>query len=153
MIKIIHSFSGIDFEGLATVYDLNDKDGYTDYWEFFDYLRDVFFTAPGAFYAVREDEKGYASVLRAEPYSDGYLIEALQTRSDIRNKGFAKELLGSVVRGAVIPEGLPIYSHIRKNNTESLAVHRSCGFKEYLEYAKYIDGSVYTNSCTMIYRR
>ena len=45
-----------------------------------------------------------------------------------------------------------IYSHVSKKNAPSLAVHKKCGFRQVLDYAKYIDGSVARNAVTLQYR-
>ena len=42
-----------------------------------------------------------------------------------------------------------VYSHIEKRNTPSVELHLKCGFQFYRDYAKYLDGTVTHNSCTM----
>ena len=90
----------------------------------------------------------YFSALRLEPYEDGLLLEALETAPAHRRKGYAEKLIR-----AVQAEFLQkIYSHVSKKNTASLAVHQKCGFRQVLDYAKYIDGSVVRSAVTLCYR-
>lgn len=147
MLKIYNKFAQLDFSQLSAVY------GYGDAYELrndlYDYLHDDFFRVKGAFYAAWEEQGDYVSVLRAEPYRDGYLIEALQTHPMHRCKGYAKQLLRSVLDSGCIPSGIPVYAHIHKKNQASFAVHKACGFLKILDHAVFIDGSVYQHSCTV----
>lgn len=153
MVKIVRAFRDLDMDDLAAVYGLDSAAKFEEYKELQDYLREDFFNVPGAFYALLEAEGTCVSVLRAEPYRDGFIIEALETRTDARSKGYATKLLQTVVLRSEIPADIPVYAHIHKKNVASLRVHRACGFKDFLDYAVYIDGSVYHHSCTMILRR
>lgn len=112
---------------------------------FYTYLAESFFKTPGAVYALWMVQGQYVSALRLEPYRDGYLLEALQTRSDQRNRGNAAGLLKAVL------DHWPckIYSHVSKRNVASLAVHEKCGFQKILDHAVYIDGSVSQNAWTL----
>lgn len=152
MLKICNSFRELDFSRLSEIYGYEEADSFMRCNDLYDYLREDFFRVSGAFYAVWEESGQYVSALRAEPYQDGYLIEALQTHVLQRCKGYAQMLLKSTLLSGRIPAGLPVYAHIHKKNAASLAVHRACGFQQILDYAVFIDGSVYRNSCTMILR-
>lgn len=146
MLKICKKFSELDFDKLAQVYGYDKT---TQYDDLYDYLHEDFYRVNGAFYAIWEVEGMYISVLRAEPYKEGYLIEALQTRKLFQRMGYARKLLDAVLNSDVFPAGIPIYAHIHKSNTASLNLHYSCGFSMYLDHAAFIDGSVSRNSCTV----
>lgn len=116
---------------------------------FFRYLRECFFRTPGAVYAVWEEGGSYVSALRAEPYRDGVLINALETAPDQRGRGFASRLLGAVL-GTL--DG-PVYSHVAKDNVPSLKLHQKLGFRRIQENAVYLDGSVDHRACTLRWMR
>ena len=111
---------------------------------FYEYLREGFFSVPGAVYALWVEDGNYVSALRLEPYEDGLLLEALETAPTQRRKGYAEQLMRAVQ--AQFPE--KIYSHVSKRNVASLAVHEKCGFRQVLDYAKYIDGSISRSALT-----
>jgi len=112
------------------------------------YLRDDFFRHRDAFYFVWEEGESYVSALRLEPYEDGFLLEALETHSDHRQKGFAKRLIKEAVNS--FPKGTKIYSHVSKKNVASLKTHHSCGFYKIFDYAREIDGTVTSNHITLL---
>ena len=115
---------------------------------FYQYLAEGFFSTKGAVYAVWLENETYISALRLEPYEDGLLLEALETAPAYRRQGYAEKLIRAVQD--TFPQ--KIYSHVNKRNTASLAVHEKCGFRQVLDYAKYIDGSVARNAVTLCYR-
>ena len=115
---------------------------------FHQYLKEVFFPTAGAVYAIWVENDAYVSTLRLEPYEDGLLLEALETAPAHRRKGYAEKLL----RAVQVEFPQKIYSHVSKKNTASLAVHQKCGFRQVLDYAKYIDGSVVRSAVTLCYR-
>lgn len=116
---------------------------------FYQYLQEGFFPAEGAVYAIWVENGAYVSALRLEPYEDGLLLAALETAPALRRKGYAEKLIRAV------QEQFPqtIYSHVSKKNTASLMVHQKCGFRQVLDYAKYIDGSVLRTAVTLRYAR
>ena len=118
---------------------------------FYQYLREDFFTVPGAIYAVWEENNQYISALRLEPYQDGLLLEALETHPSFRRKGYAAKLIHSVTEHLTQQGQSVIYSHVSKQNTASLRTHESCGFFKVSDQAAYVDGSVTQRSCTMKY--
>ena len=65
-----------------------------------------------------------------------------------QEKGYAEKLIRAVQ--AQFSE--KIYSHVSKKNAASLAVHEKCGFRQVLDYAKYIDGSVSRTAVTLCCR-
>lgn len=117
---------------------------------FYTFLQDVFFTRPSAAYWILEEKGSYVSALRLEPYKDGWLLEALETAPQHRRRGYAEKLLRQVT---ALPEYNKIYSHVHKKNIPSLAVHEKCGFSRIAETAAYIDGSVNSRACTMLFQR
>lgn len=163
MLKIIHSIDKIDFRLLADVYaqscQENGRQTYPDRsigeqllcaeQDLYGEVK-CFFQDKNAFYAVWEHSGRYVAVLRMEPYRDGLLLEGLETVPEERRKGYAKELVNSVV--SVLDEPI-VYSHIDKTNSASLAVHSACGFEKMLDYAVYADGSVSHGAYTMRYQK
>ena len=162
MLKIVHRMGDLSFSKLMAVYaEGNRINGLCNYPElsdarqvfqaeqdFYQYLRECFFTVPGAFYAVYTVENHYISALRMEPYRDGLLLEALETVPEERGKGYASSLLQDVLREV---KDKKVYAHVHKKNIPSLKVHEKCGFVRISECASYIDGSVNGQCCTMLY--
>lgn len=117
--------------------------------DFYGYLRDVFFKTPGAYYLIWEEHGKYISALRLEPFEDGLLLEALETRPDSRGKGNGKRLVCLASDRSTVP----VYSHVNKNNTASLRTHEVCGFKRVYEWARLIDGTFAPYCCTFLYSK
>ena len=161
MLYLATKLRKLDFSALMSVYEEGNREngallhpqlpeGQQLLWaeqSFYQYLSEVFFLTAGAVYAVWVENGSYVSALRLEPYEDGLLLEALETAPAYRRKGYAEKLLRAVQ--AEFPQ--KIYSHVSKRNTPSLAVHKKCGFRQVLDYAKYIDGSVVRNAITLCY--
>lgn len=116
---------------------------------FRDYLEQDFFAQENARYFIWEETGTYVSALRLEPYQDGLLLEALETKPDCRRQGYAVTLIEAVK--AVVPE--KIYSHISKRNTASLKTHEKCGFQRISEEAVYRNGVVNERCCTVCLMR
>lgn len=162
MLHIAKSLRELDFSALMEVYiagnQENAEERYSDLPEgqgllqaeqdFYQYLWEVFFATPGAFYAIWQENGRYVSALRLEPYKDGLLLEALETAPDKRRKGYAEALIRSILSGRG-----KIYSHVHKRNAPSLRIHEKCGFRRISENAAYIDGSVNDRCCTLCYNR
>lgn len=115
---------------------------------FYQYLRQSFFRTPGGAYLIWADQERYVSALRMEPYQDGLLLEALETAPGCRRRGYGEQLLRAALDWAGEQK---VYSHVRRNNAASMALHRKCGFQTLLDYAVYIDGSVDRRADTLIY--
>lgn len=161
MLHLATKLAELDFARLMELYIEDNRENAAEFYphlpegqrllqaeqSFRRYLEEVFFAGPGAVYAVWEEEGLYISALRLEPYEDGLLLEALETAPDFRRKGYAEKLIRAVQ--AAFPRR--IYSHVRKRNAASLAVHEKCGFSQVLDYARYIDGSVARNAVTLCY--
>lgn len=116
---------------------------------FYQYLRECFFPAEGAVYAVWMVRGRYVSALRLEPYQDGVLLAALETAPGHRRKGYATALMAAVLMKM---GDRKVYSHVEKRNGASLRVHQKCGFHRIAEHAVYADGSVTRNACTLCSR-
>lgn len=164
MLKIITSMKELNFSALMEVYiEGNQKDG-KDNWPdspsglqlqlaeqaAHQYLRECFFTTPGAVYYVWTEGERYISALRLEPYRDGFLLEALETAPAMRQQGYAVRLIRAVLAER---SGEKIYSHIHKRNTASIAAHESCGFHRVRDMAVYADGSVLSSNATYLYEK
>ncbi len=164
MLKIYKCLSQLHFAKLMAVYsEGNAKNAVECYpmeertvalekaeQDFYQYLCEDFFGHRGACYCVWQLDESYASALRLEPYRDGLLLEALETKPELRGKGYASALIRAVQN---FMEGSTIYSHVHKRNTASLKTHLSCGFQITQEYAVYIDGSVSQYAYTLCWRQ
>lgn len=154
MLRIYRCLKELDFPPLMQIYIEGNQEKATAYGgglqrpeqEFYDYLRDVFFRQPGAFYAVWEESGVQVSALRLEPYADGLLLEALETAPPYRGKGYAKALILAVLSRL---EDVTVYSHVEKSNIASLRTHFSCGFTVMADYARYLDGTVTQKAYTL----
>lgn len=113
--------------------------------DFFNYLQQIFFKTDNASYLIWEEGGRYISALRFEPYLDGLLLEALETRPEMRRRGYGVKLLEAALEFA---GDSVVYSHIHKQNTASICAHEKCGFTKVGNRAVYIDGSVNKRCCT-----
>ena len=159
MLHLAKKYSELDFSRLMEVYEEGNRENGADLYpqlseyqqvmraeqDFSDYLREDFFKAEGAYYAIWEEGGTYRSALRLEPFQDGMLLEALETRPDCRGKGYATMLMMAVLS----METRKIYSHVSRKNIPSLRTHEKCGFRKILDHAVYIDGSVSANAVTL----
>lgn len=162
MLQIAKSLKELSFEALMQVYKQDNQENGREFYpdepemrqlqlaeeRFYQYLRESFFSVPGALYALWVQDGAYVSALRLEPYRDGLLLEALSTHPEHRRKGYATALIRAVQ--AYVGVG-KIYSHVGKKNTPSRKTHESCGFRILSNQAVYIDGSVNSRAYTMCY--
>lgn len=162
MLITANSIKELSFSKLMEVYIEGNTENAQDLWpdlpegqrllraeqEFYQYLREGFFSVSGAVYCVWEVEGRYVSALRLEPYEDGLLLEALETAPEVRRKGYGEMLMREALSRW---KGSKIYSHVGKRNIPSLNIHRKCGFQRIKEYAVYVDGSVNDRCCTLLY--
>lgn len=111
-----------------------------------DYLRNDFFQKAAAKYYIWQEAGEYVSALRLERYGDGLLLEALETRPDLRRRGYGRKLIAAVL--AQLPQGTHLYSHVAKWNTPSLAIHNACGFSQHLNYSVESDGTISNDHVT-----
>ena len=163
MLIVLNCFTQLNLEELMQVYiEGNAENGAARYanesekmqlqlaeLDFEEYLRRDFFATANARYYVWEEKGKYISALRLEPYSDGLLLCALETRPGFRRAGYAKKLICAVLSVTA----LPVYSHISKRNLASIHAHTACGFQKLQDGVRYLDGSVSMQADTYCYRK
>lgn len=159
MLFIAEKLADLNFRQLMDVYEEGNLENAAEFYpnepraqwmllaqqSFYQYLRECFFQTSGACYAIWVEDDCYVSALRLEPYKDGLLLAALETKPSERRKGYAAHLIGSVLEKYGHER---IYSHVGKRNSASLRTHEKCGFYRILEHAVYADGSVMSSCCT-----
>lgn len=162
MLTIVRRIQDLDFSQLMQIYiEGNEENGQLQYphlsadqqilmaeQDFYNYLSAVFFKTPGSFYALWAFDGRYQSALRVEPYLDGYLLAALETRPEARRNGYACMLINATCAFLAERGVSKLYSHVGKRNIPSLRTHERCKFTAVLDYAVYVDGSVTHNSLT-----
>ena len=160
-----NKFSELDFDALMEVYEegnrrLGEKLFPYESEEnqlqrtqrrFEEYLSECFFQQDGAAYCVLADNGMYICAGRIERFADGYLLSALETRPDCRQKGYGKAFLTALIQQCNETGKLPVYSHIFERNVPSMKLHLQCGFSIYKDSAKLLDGSVRSDFKTLIY--
>lgn len=157
MLYIVRSGRDLDFRQLMDVYEESNRQWAREHYPYLSESEQIlrteqdmyenlrcFFLDRASFYAIWEQDGSYVSAVRFEPYKDGMLLEALETKPDERKRGYAKQLVTAVLDQM---HG-KIYSHVDKRNRPSLAVHRACGFAEISGHAVFADGSVSHNAVT-----
>lgn len=117
---------------------------------FLAYLRD-FLQSPDTTMVVWEVDGVYKAALRVEPYLDGWLITGLETAPTARRCGYGAQLVKEVLNYLRDQDKIRVYSHVDKRNAASLSLHYVSGFKIIADHAVYLDGSVFTSSCTLCY--
>lgn len=117
--------------------------------DWYQYLNECFYKTKEVFVAVWMVEGKYASILRVEPYMDGFIISGLETAPEFRGKGYGTKVLS----GALHEIAGNVYSHIRKENAASIRVHEKCGFQKCMDTAWCLDGSFTSQMGTWIYNR
>lgn len=153
MVSYVNRLSELNFGKLMEVYEEGNRENGAELYpeegpeqqllfaeqNFYQFLQETFFKTPGAVYALWVENGRYISTLRLEPYRDGLLLEALETRPDRRRRGYATRLMAKVLADK---GGQRIYSHILKGNIASVKTHERAGFRKILDYSVYVDGSV-----------
>ena len=160
MLKVIRSMAELPFGALMEIYAQSNRErGHQ--WpqetqerrialveqESYAYLRQCFFTRPGSFYFLWEEQGRAVCALRSESYDDGVLLTALETAPDCRGRGYAKSLLLAVLKYLKTER---VYVHILHGNQASLAVHLHCGFVKVKSGARLLDGSYSRNYDTYV---
>ena len=93
--------------------------------EFLKYLREDFFTVPGNRYCVLETEEGeWAAALRISEKGEYLWLEALETRPDLRRRGYGKAILREVLSET----RREIRDQVSRKNQPSLRTHFAAGF-------------------------
>lgn len=148
---VFHVFSSgseLDYDQLNQVYmesslensacwypDLSPGDALKKYEQGHrDYLERDFFPQGGMLMVLIQGQ--YVSALRLYPQEpERYYMEALETRPDVRNRGFSKLLLHEMMlylndHSCVCS----VRSHVSKRNLPSLRAHAAVGFHAEMDY-------------------
>ncbi len=164
MLKIVKCLKELPFADLMEVYkEGNEENGQALYpylskaqqllqveQDFYQYLKEGFFTQPEDCYCLWRADGSIVAALRLQSYGDGLLLEALETAPQFRRRGYAKVLVEGVLQQISYPR---IYVHISKKNWASIALHESCGFRKIKDLAVYADGSVTHSASTYLYQK
>ena len=163
MLTVATSLRQLNWSQLMALYEEGNRENGADLYpeegsdqqlflaeqDFYDYLREAFFSLPGDRYCLWVENGIYVSALRLQNYQDGLLLEALETHPDYRGRGYAKKLVAAVLEGV----NGKVYSHISPRNGASLAVHKACGFVKMMNHSVYADGSVNSRCHTYRYEK
>ena len=166
MLHIYRRFSEINIDELMKVYEQSNRDrGTLEYpdepdglqitlveQDFYNYLNEDFFSNPNSLYFIWEEEGKYLCAARLEQYKDGFLVEGIETRPTERRMGYASLVLSGLLKHIKENMKACVYSHVKKNNKASLALHKSCGFEVISDAALLIDGSFSREYQTMVNR-
>lgn len=163
MLELHASMKKLDMAQLKRVYSesiaADGRHSYCDYdinrqileaeQDFYQFVCD-FLRMDQSLIAVWAVESSYKSVLRLEPYLDGFLLTGLETLPEARRKGYAFSLIEAVI--AICPDYhiQKLYSHIKRSNHPSLALHNKLGFHTCLDYAVYVDATVDCDAYTLV---
>ncbi|MCH5198341.1 MAG: GNAT family N-acetyltransferase [Oscillospiraceae bacterium] len=147
MLIEINSFSQIQKRSLMDVYRESNMEN-TDFFypdisnksdalqkvecDFLNYIENDFLADSKNRYMVLEQAGVWVCALRLYCVDDRlYYIEALETRPDYRRKGYAAELLKSVIDLLKGQGAFVIRDCVGKKNTASLLTHQKAGFTIY----------------------
>ena len=96
---------------------------------FMSYLKDEFYSLNEATYWILEGNGIWCSALRTCKILNGpYYLEALETRPDLRGKGYATKLLSGVLDALEKDGSFRLCDCVSKKNAVSLKTHEKCGF-------------------------
>lgn len=131
--KLMDVYSESNFENTDYFYpDETDKDLAVRMVEegFLAFLKDDFFSDPGASYWILEENGVWISALRINRIQPGlYYLEALETHPDHRIKGYASRLLSGVIDSLKQEGPFRLCDCVSKKNLASLKTHEKCGFR------------------------
>ena len=159
MLEIIRSVSRFPFAAVMEIYSGSNGELARRQWpelppeqglyraeqEMYDFLRYDFFPRQDAFCALWREGDIPVSAVRLERWRDGWLLEGLETRPDLRGKGYAGKLLE-----AVLPRVAgKVYSHVHRENQASIRVHERVGFRISAGTAM-LDGSFLPGYLTLV---
>ena len=97
---------------------------------FLKFLKNEFFQQAKATYWIMEEDGVWISALRTCEIQAGlYYLEALETRSDHRKRGFGSSLLSGVIEAMKAYGSFRLCDCVSKKNTASLKTHEKCGFR------------------------
>ena len=106
------------------------------------YLSREFFRVPGALCFLWMVEGRCVSMLRLEPWRDGFLLTGLETLPGERRRGYAAALLTAVQAHLMDMNIQRLYSHIDYRNVRSIRVHEMSGFRRISDTAHLLDGTI-----------
>ena len=97
---------------------------------FLEFLKNEFFLQKEACYWILEEDGAWVSALRTCKIKDDlYYLEALETRPDLRGKGYGSKLLTDVVEAMKKDGPFRLCDCVSKKNTASVKTHLKCGFQ------------------------
>ena len=134
MLQLFNSTRNLDFSQLRQVYAQDADDFF--YEDALDFLAEE-----GCCYAVWVVDGRYKSALRWQPFRDGFLVAGIESNPTDRRKGYAQSLLSAVLNRFACDGSTKVYSHIHKDNLESIRLHQRCGFVQIKDSAVLLDGS------------
>ena len=103
-------------------------------------------------YYILEVGGQWVSALRLTKLDGFYYLEALETAETHRQKGYASKLIVEVISALKQRGPVTIRSSVDKENTQSLATHKKCGFVIDQEKGiNYLNGDRYENGYGMLY--
>lgn len=145
---VTNNVKRIDFEKLMDVYEESNRENIVNASDFigelgdsfkekeiFDnykkdyinYLKEDFLANKENYIVIIRNKDTYLSALKLHYEEDCYLIEALETNPDFRNRGYGEKLLKSVL--IKFPKKTVFNSEVGLNNKKSLGLHKKLGFK------------------------
>ena len=158
MVAVVRKMGQVSFSDLMEIYAESNLDTAREQWpelsqaeglcraemEFYQYLRQDFFTQGDSFYVLALAGKKPVAAARMERWRDGWLLEGLETHPDHRGRGYGTEVLAAAV--AEVTE--TVYAHVKRSNLPSLRVHEKCGF-HMTQTTAMVDGSYLPGFVTM----
>lgn len=164
MLKLVYRIQDLSLSNLTDIYQEENIEIGKEIYEslspqeqllraeqdFREYICD-FMKPAESFYALWLVDNRYIAALRMEPYQDGFLLAGLETIPDARHHGYASMLVKATLSYMESQGKIPVYSHIHNKNAVSRKIHCSCGFREIMPYAVYVNGSVSQNCRTFCY--
>ena len=131
--KLMDVYSESNYENTDSFFpDEPDKEAAVQKVEagFLDFLQNDFFDKADAAYWILEADGVYVSALRTCLIRQGlYYLEALETRPDLRRKGYGATLLSGVADSLKKDGPFRLCSCVGKKNAASLRTHEKCGFQ------------------------
>lgn len=147
-IVITNDIDRIDFEKLMDIYEESNceniqkaykiADGLDDFYEkekiykiykdsYISYLKNEFLANKENYLVILKDKDVYLSGLRLHYRKDYYLIEALETNPNFRNKGYGERLVRDLLKE--FKDKTVFRSEVSISNEKSLGLHKKVGFK------------------------
>lgn len=120
---------------------------------FLAFLKNEFFAREGNVYYVLEEEGVWTAALRLSELPNRlFYLEALETRPDMRRRGYAAKLIRKVAAELKKGGEFRICDCVSKRNIPSLKTHESCGFRAVGDGYDYLSGESCDREYSMEYR-